>query len=361
VSNPYKVAYPKRTPPINVTTSGNRWELNGRKTGMMLRWAPAVSQSLGQGRKSAVREYFRRTKEYSFDGVSVPLETRNGGPFDTKSNLWDYGALRNGHRPTGLTRPMQRMLFNLIELLQETGLVANVIWNYTLSDDPEIVAGTVGHCFRQLARWFQAVESGEWDREDEGIPDALLAEEYKHLLGKPVNVFVTLHHKTQLTGGLTLNGPIRDWVDDKGREKHGDSLQTQFNRLRDYWHGHPIQWPSAVVGTGPNRSNTLRQRNMDFRTPYLWDGQGVPGLPTLVPYIDATAVGEDELFIFDRANNNGIAFVLDDGVYRNTDAQSELEDLLIPPDVEDPPDEPDDDDVLLRVIYALLKDYFKSA
>jgi hypothetical protein len=205
---------------IRVGVKGNRFTLNGKPKVLLMRSGFAVMTYIdrwarGQGghwlRK--VDDFFERTAAIGCDGVRVFGETRGWegrhaffGELAT-SEMWDYQALRRGHRPRQLTTHNQKCIRKLIELLRKHGLIAEYVTDATLKHDDVSAA-----CSRQTARFFREEEERDGD----------------------INIFHELHNEWDAhnQAGLDLN-----------------ELRMQFARHRRLDEvGEPEQWPRGIVG-----------------------------------------------------------------------------------------------------------------
>jgi len=223
-------------PGIRVGTQGARFTLNGERQVLLMRSAFAVMTYLDRwasGDRNSlhkVHHFLERTKACGFDGIRVFGETsgwkRGSNAFfkhyATSDKVWNYNQLRNGQRPRELTPHYQRMILKLIELLREFDMVAEFVTDATLKHDG-VDAGTISHCIRVVARFFQAAEAEQ-----------------------DINIFHELHNEWDAhnQANLTL---------------HELNMQfTRHRRLDD--NGEPEQWPRGVVGVSHGGRNTVDYR-----------------------------------------------------------------------------------------------------
>jgi hypothetical protein len=305
-----------------------------------------------RGKWDKVDGLFERIEEQGYDGIYLPTETFDM-PYSTSREAWDYGALKNGHRPHRLTKFMQRKLFQLINRLNKYGMVCGLVIDHTLHKQ-NIPSGTLDHCIRQMGRWLRAVDKGQWDPDDtEGIPDPDLAEEFSHLIGKPnapanLPIFVVFHDRV--------------YEGDTSGTVPGD-IHMQFKRWRRLDDGFPEQWPEGQCGTttrwtdfpdypigGKDGADYVDLYPKDF-PPARWQTYSLP-LMLHVEEPDAEDV--------DWALNNDVSIVVHDGLFEPDQPLNELERELTdsgedPP--EDPPDPPSEDPVAdwIKLLKELLK------
>jgi len=101
------------------------------------------------------------------------------------SDVWDYGALENGHRPTEVTGLNARMLRDLFSLSAQTGMAFEYVVDATMKHaDPPIPWGTIGHCVRQTLSFMRKLQQefpkalimvsthNEWDAHSRGAWEA---------------------------------------------------------------------------------------------------------------------------------------------------------------------------------------------
>lgn len=96
-------------------------------------------------------------------------------------NVWDWGSLENGHRPTSIENNNRKILDALYNLSQETGMAFEYVVDATMKHAaPDIPWGTIGHCIRQTLRASLELEDkypnalvmfnfhNEWDAHSDG-------------------------------------------------------------------------------------------------------------------------------------------------------------------------------------------------
>jgi hypothetical protein len=310
---------------------------------LLLRWMPSLMYYIERGKWNKVERLFERIEGQGYDGIYLPTETSNDVIYSTSREAWDYGALKNGHRPHRLTKFMQRKLFQLINRLNKYGMVCGLVIDHTLHRQ-NIPSGTLDHCMRQIGRWLRAVDTGQWDPDDiEGIPDPDLAEEFSHLIGKPLPIFVVFHDRVYEgdTSG-TVPGDIhmqfkrwRRWY-----KKGEEPIISKTDPGNGYL---PEQWPEGQAGTttrwtdfpdypigGKDGADYVDLYPKDF-PPARWQTYSIP-LMLHVEEPDAEDV--------DWALNNNVSIVVHDGLFEPDQPLNDLEKELTDSD-EDPPEDPE--------------------
>jgi hypothetical protein len=72
-------------------------------------------------------------------------------PENSSNRLWDYNALRRGHRPESVTPLMAKCLAWLFEYSQQSGACFEVVVDATIKHMDEMTPGTIDHMCRQMA------------------------------------------------------------------------------------------------------------------------------------------------------------------------------------------------------------------
>jgi len=235
---------------MKVSVEGNRFTIDGVKTVLKIRssFATAVYTDRlvhGDGRYADIQDrWFERVTKQGFHGIRMFGETSGWegdhpwfSHYPTSRAVWPYPQLRNGDRPRNLTMHMQHMICNIIERLEKHGLICEYTTDATLKHD-DVDAGTIGHCIRQTAMFFQAIEAG--DPHNIIHPD--VKNRYHALIGKPIPIIHELHNEwgAHNQAGLTLA-----------------ELNMQFVRHRRLKDGEPEQWPRGIIGVSDGGGNEV--------------------------------------------------------------------------------------------------------
>lgn len=240
------------------------------------RWA---SNEDGRGGEwgNMVDQWFGFIAEMGMDGVRVFMETtgwREGehpvfnANLATSDRMWDYNGLWNGTRPRRLTFHTQKMLLRLVQLLKKHGLVAELVVDATLKHDTRrgraIPWGTIGHCIRQTARFFQAVETGEIDEPgvapNEQVFDPRMPDNLRDVLNAPANIMLEGHNEWDAHSRPSW---VRQWpnVNEDELVKNAlNEINVQAARMRRSKDGEPEQWPAAVFGVSHGGRNDFDYR-----------------------------------------------------------------------------------------------------